>query len=175
MSIEEQLDIIIEKLTILAGPSTGPAAVHAPTSGPVTGGPLVPDYDALAEAEDRDELLRLCKARNISIPPRTKNLTIVKKLKDWDAEQAGKQAGSASVGEESDPFAEGGDDDPFAESDPEVTYDMMMGALKDVHTAKGSAKVTELIMTFGGGVTKIVDVAEDKYADVYAEAVKAAK
>ena len=84
MGIEDALDRIADALESMSNSLNGGLVMGDPdTIGLADDG--TPDYDALVKAKDRDELLRLCGKKGITVPPRTTTAKLGEMLKAADA------------------------------------------------------------------------------------------
>lgn len=138
-------------------------------------------YERLANADDRDALLKLCETKGVPVPPRTKTPTLARLLTEHDAKtleaEPTSRGATAPTETVTDPFTEE-PTDPFddapnkAPATPVNTVAMVRKALMSVHETKGLAAVMDILMTYGGGCTKIKELQEAYYPAVYAEASK---
>ena len=128
---------------------------------------------------DRDAWLALCKDRKINVPPRTKTATLIKNVKSWDDARIGEAEfnGNTAAPEketEKEKAVQQTLSDPFAVVSTEkmeetITMKMVLEALQPIQKEKGNAVVIDILNRVGG-VSKLIDLPEDKYAAVYKEA-----
>ena len=140
--------------------------------GPNKGQPLddqleekTPPTSTYPTEDDRDAWLELCKERNIEVPSRTKTTTLIKKVKEFDeADPSGVDSGpeGPTDDKEEDPFDTGSDDQS---SDEKVTLDQVREALQKIQASSGNPAVIAILKD-PGGVDKLKDLLEEKYAAV---------
>ena len=120
---------------------------------------------------DRDAWLELCAKRGIDVPKGTKTATLLKKVKAWDAAHMREAEVNAKtvVEKEVDPFAPSGFGSTAEVKVPPVTMKMVLAALQPIQKGKGNAAVIDILSRVGG-VDKLIDLPEGKYAAVYEEA-----
>ena len=140
-------------------------------------GAVVLDYEGMEHAD----LKKLCEARGIEVPLRTKKPTLIKWLKTKDLV-------TTACGEEPDPEPEP-EPDPFAggenkSSNEEITREMVTDKLREIlvkqregmskeeSMKKGQVEVLAFVKSHAG-VEMIKDIPEENLADVYRAAKEA--
>ena len=148
-----------EEPVVVEKPDTGELKENASTKYPRNG--------------DRDAWLALCKDRKINVPPRTKTATLIKNVKSWDDARIGEAEfnGNTAAPEKEavDPFAVVGIEKTETKAEEPITMKMVLEALQPIQKEKGNAVVIDILNRVGG-VSKLIDLPEDKYTAVYKEA-----